>query len=716
MVTFSTDNSKMRLSYTNQNGYMWDLKQFAVIKDNLNNAKNNYYQPTAVNTLSYSDEILHFSYNTNPKANLEVQSIQMQYYAFEKSSKGTYVFKEEPTSTITIYTKDGTLLGTSVENELSTYSWELNVENYNISSSQIGTRTKSGKYIITRTYTSSSIVDNNDPQNRVLIFIIDRNGIISAPEVNNAGDSIYYTGGAIKLQVLNNYQSINNQTLFFQDIYFASQMTSANAVSSPVLVTNLLPVTVYIPKYKYGYDTLNTNTYLFNYNQESYADVNQENSIVQYATGSYYTSYELSAIVEYRKSENLAETPVVTSLTKALDTNYLTTASADGLVTFNQQGYYRVIVSSKAGDTFTFDFQIKYDSPKYSLLDDKNTPLNNDANGIYYTNKSVVRISWSDSSSKFLANINQDEITYSVSNGQNGRIDKNDIVSNGDNSYYVDLDLSEIGAYTNGTTVDVTLQFNGNKTDYNGEEHFQKTTKIVVDLEAPITNVSALVALYGLNFNYLREYATGYGNKYNMSKSSGLFANFSYVVDKANLTNILKTPTETGLDFYKSYYRIFDNSGVNTKYEIGHTQESEIYLENYNDSSNNMLSFAIARQSYEWLIDSSNTENAIGKYIEIIEEDYAGNRTVFTIYISNQLESEDVAFTYKSLTSASNDAVKQVAYPEIIAQNGNLDLYSKYSLNLESVNLLNNSEYIGSKYYQLITVANNTYVKTPFWR
>lgn len=720
MVTFSTDNSKMRLSYINSDGYLWDLQQFSVVTSGDGVSKYNYFQPTAKDTLNnnYNKEILNFSYCTEPSSILSVSSIKMEFYAFEKSDYNTYIFKKTPTSTLYIYQKDSTPLGSSTK-EAYTYSWELNVENYNITASQTGTRTRAGKYVITRTYETAP--DANDPKERVLQFIVDRNGIISAPDIDSDGNSLYYTGGAIKLQVLNNYQSIKkDSTLFFHDIYFANQMSStSSSIANPILITNLLPVTLYVPAYKYGYEIFNTNTYNFKYAQKDFKDADENYNVFspveyydikdkQYKT---YDSYKLSAYVEYR------ETNVLTTkyterfdFTKVLANNFLTDSKSDGILTFNKQGFYHVVISSNGGDTFAFDFQIKYEEPSYTLLDDKNNALTTE-NGVCYTNKSNIRIAWQNSSSKFLANINHEEITYKISNGISGKIDPSKIVSNGDDNYYVDLNLKEInGAFINGNVVDITLQFNGEKEDYNNQAYFSKTTSVIIDLEAPISNITSLIEQTGLSFTTLREYKSGYGNRYNMSKSDGLLANYSYVLDVSNMLELLKTPAQTQYDFYKAYYRVFDKDGVNTKYVIGNIQESEIYLENYNDTTSNILFNASQQSTPKYTYELLKNEY-VGKYVEIIEEDYAGNRTVFTIYISDVTQSSETAISYLSLNSSTGAMPNNISFSEL---NSSMDIRSKYSLNLKSLNLLGNNDFLNGKYYQLIGINGEKYVRTPF--
>lgn len=732
-VTFSTDNSNLTLQYTNAEGNLYNLQQFSVNKSGT--AKYNYYQPTNAKTLANSNEILTFLYSTTPTATLTVEKITMEYYDFSEKSftqevfgnaltTGTYTFADTATTTLTIYEKDGANVGTSLGDSAGSYAWQLNTESYNVSASQTSMRTKAGKYVITRTYTSSSTEDSNDPKTRVLTFIVDRNGIVSAPSIDSNGNKIYFAGEAIKLQVLNNYQSINSKTLFFQDIYFASQMTQNSHTASPVLITNLLPVTVYVPAYKYGYAVFDTNTYSFEpdkgtltWKHANDKSVTTNNSA--YYNMSYYSGYQLTAKVEYRLTENLLLEPAETfNLNKVLDNNFLTTAEGTGLLAFSKEGYYRVVISSNSGDTFNFDFQIKYAPPEYQLLDTQNNSLNKDANGVYYTNKSTVRIAWQDSESEFLAHINQDAISYKVENGPEGTINPSKIVTTGNNSYYVDLNLSEINSYSSNTKLSITLQFNGNKTDYNNEYYFSKTTSVIVDLDAPLTNINNLIKQTGLSFNNLREYYSPEtnANKYNMSKQSGLFKHFSYVIDVSDFdftnltTSLIKTPAQTNYDYYKAYYRVFDSAGVNTKYVLsGVTQESEIFLDNYNDANTNVL--YTSKYTFADFAKVGSEVYSVGKYVELIEEDYAGNRTVYTIYIADIKNSDNTAFTYTSLTTASDDTSKEVSYKDLA---DSVNLYSKYALSLQSLNLLNGGEYLGERYYQVIKVGDNTFVKTPY--
>ena len=103
----------------------------------------------------------------------------------------TYAFNLEPSATIRVYESGSDNKGIVVAGESNTYKYSVNLEQYD----QNKTRTASGKYEIIRTYASDGI--DNDPKVRKLVFIVDRNGIISEPDSDEYGNSVYYTGGSI---------------------------------------------------------------------------------------------------------------------------------------------------------------------------------------------------------------------------------------------------------------------------------------------------------------------------------------------------------------------------------------------------------------------------------------------------------------------------------------------------------------------------------------
>lgn len=697
MVHFTTDNSKMTLTYKTSDNKTVSLDQIEVYKEN--NTKYNYFNPTGYYTLVNSDDILNFGYTTQSES-FKVETIVLKYYAFEKDSTNTtYVFNNAPTTQITIYDRTNNInIGTAKDQNYS-FVWDLLKETFSQENNIEKERTKSGKYIIERTYTDDSLNDANDPKNRTLVFIVDRNGIISTPEFDQNNNLLYFVGSGIKLQVLNNSKNINDKTLFFYDLYYASKMnTSTSGSMQAVLTTNLLPVTVYVPAYKYGYDLLTKNIYSFN----------NEQSITKYTEGKNLNieAYKLTATVYYYGDNPASQNAIKTyDLNNITDENYLNFNNDTKLISFNEKGYYKVLIHSKGSkydtlnkrydDEFSFVFKIEYKAPEYSLLDENNNPLNSDENGVYYTNKQKVRIAWSDSESKYLANINQNEIKFSI-NQAIFKVDPTKIVQPNKNEkyYYVDLDLSNF--YNNNQKVDITLQFLGEQQDYNSD-YFSKTTSVIIDTKAPIQNLNRLIEKSGFEFYDLRNYVQD--QKYNISKNDGILQFYSFVVDKQNFSELLYSSSLTNFDYFKVFYKTFeDQNGNNTKYVIGKTQESDITYTNHYSSHQ-------SSETYDILFNDFLGKNYLNKYIEIIEEDYAGNRTVFTIYISDfeNLKNEYV------LQYTTNETT-HVKFNQL---ESNLDLYSKYNLNLDNFDAIKNDN-LNGKYYNVVKIENVKYIKTPY--
>lgn len=694
-VTFSTDNSRMTIFYAEEGGTK-TLEQLPIIKSAT--SKTSYYQPTAQDTLKNAGEILRISYCISPSDTLEVESIILKYYAFDQDEENlTYKFLNSPSANITIYEKGAFNWGSEVAGQLNTFLYEINVETYNGSN----TRTKSGKYEIIRTYTSESLLNSNDPIERKLVFIVDRNSIISDPVVDSEGNSLYFAGSGIQLQIINKY-GLNyyaKDTLHFYDIYYATKLSKESLV--PVLTTNFLPVTVYVPSYKYGYVL----------NEGGYPVFNPEMSIVSYPTKDsrdYFKNYKLTAIVERYSTASLSTKTDTYVYDTVLNSNFLTTSSSgNSIISYNQQGFYKTTITSNAGDVFTFVFEIKYSTPEFDLLDIENTPMVSDQNGIYYTNKKTVRISWEDSPSAYLARINQNAIQYTI-NGVTGIIDPNKtpIQKNGENKYYVDLDIESLGAYVDGTDVYLTLQFNGKQEDYNNNEYFSKTVCLKVDLKAPIYNVGNLVEKTGLSFYDLRYYKEGY--KFNTSVNNGLFRYFSFTVEKSKFETDILTPNGTNYDYYKMYYRVFVKDGLNTKYLAGGNNETDITLTDLTGQTNG----TIWGDSYTNFTDLLKLYKDV--YLELIEEDYAGNRSVYTIYLCDiaSVQAEEV-LSYSYLTEASADAgdtKRGITFEQLSSE---VSLYSKYSFNLESLELIKNKS-LGDLTWQLVSVNGKMYVKSPY--
>ena len=712
-IVYSTDNSKMQVYY-NDNGNIL-LNQIYVVKDTDNNNENrktNFYNPTGQTQLVNSNELLYFKYTTVTSNNLTVESIKINYYPFVKDTQNkTYKFNDIPGSVISIFEYGSLNKGVIVNNELNTYKYTINPEQYNFSNS----RTASGKYEIIRTYLGGGV--ENDPTVRRLVFIVDRNGIISSPDTDIQGNQIYYTGGGISLQVIGGMDNFyDSQTLNFYDIYYASKLNINNL--TPVLTTNFMPVTIYIPQYKYGYVT-----------PENVlgAKFKNEDSIVKYYETEennyrYYPNYKLRAVVYYYPTDSNKYTEsYIYDGSNVINEFINEKDSGNILKSFNSAGKYLVRITNDANDEFTFVFEIKAEEPNFELLNTDNTNVFNQ-NDIYYTNKNTIRIAWKNSASKFLSTINENEIRYTV-NEKTYILNTGvyEVISSGDNNYYVDFNLSDLGLYNDNTVVDITLQFKGEQKDYIDQRYFAKTVRLIVDLQAPLDNLTRLVELTGLSGSKLREYVSGQFNKYNVSAKTGLLKNFAYTVDYSMLTNIIKTPLETNNNYYRTYIRLLTKNGQNIKYLAGYEVETDISLQDIYGKINYEL-FADTGYNYINLYENGvNLFKAnIGNYIEIIEEDYAGNRTVYTILITDllNLSNKDLdMLKYKHTTNTTDGEVEESITNSVMVDSlnnlGEINLYSKNSFKLSYINTLF-TEKLDDLKWSVIKVKNNFYVKSPY--
>lgn len=691
LIEFTTDNTMLKPYFIESNNSNKILSKLTT--KNFENGKVQYYNPTNATKI----DKFFISYCTLPENGLEVESIILKYYAFEKNTQnGTYVFNNTETSQVTIYNQSGINNGRSISG--NTYLYEINIEQLGLNNP----RTASGKYEIIRTYTETSYAsfgNESDPLQRNLTFIIDRNGIITQPDIDEFGNTTYYTGNGIFLQVVNNYSTFtNDQTLTFYDIYYATKMNE----ETPVLTTNLLPVTLYIPAYKYGYVKYQTNS-----GEKISPKFIPEKSVISYLNESgveiVYEKYKLNATVYYYKN-GLSGTITNTYKYDRIygETNFLTTGSSgNSIISFNQAGYYVVEISSGAIDknsldsafNFRFIFEIVYSAPEFKIQTVENQPINF-ANNSYYTNKETIRIEWEDSPNEFLAKINKNEIKLKVNNNTY-KINSETIVAdkNNANRYYVDINLKNINGYNfyiDNQNIEITLQFVGNEREYS-QEYFSKTVTLKIDLQAPLVNITNLIKNTGLAFSDLRQYTQTDDYKYNISKNSGLAKHFAYTLDISNYNTILKTPEETNFDYYFIYYKIIDN-----KYQTGNEIETNIESEQY--SSN------VIYKDTKTFIDVLNYDN-IGKYIELIEEDYAENRTVYSIFFvdsSNKLESNQTVIENNSKNMPEIDFTNLLALQEI-------NLYNKSNFTITKIDDL----YDDVK-WSIISVNNKIYIKSPF--
>lgn len=668
--------------------------------------KDHYFIPTTEKTLSDSGEILKLQFLAKPEEGvLEVSEVSYSYTPFSTLTKKedsktayTYCFDTNNAVKSIIYSKnDPSKNLATLNNETNLYEWEINKEYVLVSGSY---QTKSGKYTITRKYatltsTTDKLTEKNDYLVRTFTFIIDRNGIISTPQLTEDTQTMHsYVGDAIKVIV-----GESDSAVTFDDIYLA---TNTKYNNTPILETNKLPVFLWIPSYTYGY-AFSAGT-----------KFNEEGSIINYTnelSGEKVkiTSYSLSATVQYALniSELDLSKEIYTGTAGEEGNNYISfnndgTSSAR---TFKKVGYYRVTIKKNTPcideygqDTYSFIFSISASQPKFSITNEDGTEFNKDRNQTSYTNQNSIQLRWEDSTNKFDAKINKEAIYYSINGKAKVQI-KSSLISTDENMNIIKLNLKDINGYHNGDKIQFFMQYEGNESDY-PTNCFQTSSVLCVDTVAPEKNVNNLVSLSGINKSDLRVVE----DKYNTSTTTGLYKYFAFAVDISKLEAIIDFAKNENGESYLMYYRVFEDetTGENTKYNNIYSQETT--PNEFENAIQKFTTISDIRAANDLISDN---ENLLNKYIEIVEQDLAGNITIYTIYLSDlsKLSTSD-AIVYSQNNKELSQKINHASL------NSNTSIYAKSSFEINDFSVTNgaSAKYIWNK----VTIKNNTYIRTPY--
>ncbi len=666
--------------------------------------KDHYFIPTTQQTLSDSNEILKLQFLAKPEEGvLEVDEISYKYTPFSTKSvqdnaKTAYTYCFDTINAVNgvIYSKDEPSKNlVTLNSDTNLYEWEINKEYVMLSGSY---QTMSGKYTITRKYTSfastnDKLTEKNDYLIRTFTFIIDRNGIISTPELIEDTQTMHsYVGDAIKVIV-----GESDSAVTFDDIYLA---TNTKYNNTPILQTNKLPVFLWIPSYTYGY-TFSAGT-----------KFNEEKSIIYYTDNIRITPYSLSATVQYALniSELDLSKEIYTGTAGDEGNNYISfnTDGTSSARTFKKVGYYRVTIKKNTPcineygqDTFSFIFSISASQPKFSITNEDGTEFNKDKSQNSYTNQNSIQLRWEDSTNKFDAKINKEAIYYSINNKAKVQINSS-LISTNENMNIIKLNLKDIDGYHNGDRIQFFMQYEGNESDYPAN-CFQTSNVLYVDTVAPEKNINNLVSLSGVSQSDLRVVE----DKYNTSTTTGLYKYFAYAVDISKLESVLDFAKNENGEAYEMYYRVFENesTGENTKYNNIYSQETTpSEFENVKNNTQKFRPISNIRAANDLISDN---ENLLNKYIEIIEQDIAGNITIYTIYLSDLSKLS----TFDAIVYAQNnkELSQKINHASL---NSNISIYAKSSFEISEFGVTNGAS---AKYmWNKVTVNNNTYIKTPY--
>ena len=685
--------------------------------------RSKYYYATGTTTQG-NVSLLSYIFIKNPSEKIIMDKVAIYYYSFIKTSDNQYKLSDTAIETI-IYDRASNLDFTNgLSGDFTGFqAYNINPE-FNLALNQY--QTKEGKYVIVRTYTAESIVEEFDFLTRESVFVIDRQNIVSSPVPIN-DELISIIGQFIHINVLDG--DVNK--VKFDDLYMAYYN------SGEILETNKLPVVSYVPVSKYGtgtdtnfsfYDALqyfytmtsdNENYYLKRFqtdlvNEQSKLGLSYfgQNLLVKENFGNSNnlkninnSSFDLTVKIEYATEKNAERTLVYTGT--SIKNGYFNSSN------FSTEGYYYVTLTQNYANgntypnvrnTFSFMFYISRLAPQFDFLDSNDEVLNNMDNGEYnisYTNENSVKVSWTDHSSEFMAkiNINADEKGnakgiwyYTSANSTKKYIPVSSIVTNDKNHYFI-LNIANIA---NSTIVYVYMEYEGSIPN-----NYSKITKaLYIDRQAPTKVLNELIASTETNGIAVGSYSRVYVDEnnilttekrynvpinYALSSEEGPLAFYTFAVELTteNLNRLFTTQSPVGNYYTEGYYyyaKLIGSSGNMSVTNIGSAKNAFITHSEY------------------FVVTSLN----VGRIYEIVEQDLAGNITIYTIYFVLPNSDENVLeFTKPATEHNSQTSIKYGNLQE--TQN----IFAKDNFEMTNINLYNYE-------WLVINVNGTTYLTTPY--
>lgn len=732
MITYQTTNGTTDILSSNTTEVSNYVDESGVAIEN-RRVLTTYLSPTNLNR---SFSVSFIPTKIDGDITIQVASVTIKYYPYQESTKEVVETNE-----------DGEVVSRTVYHyyEISETSTTTTVYEYNGDNGDTETRvepirlnsdniTTAGRYEITRTYyvgdddQSREYYNSNDYYQRTFVFTVDRNEVVTNPDlVSDSGNNSHLeslVGGDIFVSMYDNKQNAS-LVVTFPDSPNANSNGSSiynNDNTRIILTTNMLPVYIYVPQYKYttnsemidtesGYDfevnydfdEENGDT-MNNYSKDNYGEV-----ITEYAI---FAKIFKDVTVEQIKANSSAAVPYAWTATNNSGTLDSITANENGFLNFyrldgtqlnylSEPGvYYVQIIQGNFGleigensfnQSLIFSFEIESANPDFIAQSTTGETLRSSTiNSVenYYTNQPIINLTW-DAGSDYMAEIDIDQITFSTSRNSTPSPAvwaQEPTLSN--DTYTAQINLELLDIYENNGYVDITMQFKNHD-----DRFYSKVTKrINVDLQAPSTNIQNLVSnsisgnlISGLNESSLRIYQTALGGttsnltetSYNISNGTGNFAYYSYMVTQ-DYANTLRGSID-----YATYVSKFVNSaGENTKYDNNY--EQEVSPENFHASN------------FTDITSAAFTGFDVGSYYQIVETDRAGNMAIYTIYIANySYDSENADTEANNLISYSyvdeegntiDDAYTILNYNTTSRSSAINNIYSKTSFKLTNLN------------------------------
>lgn len=256
-IIISFDSSEFFIVFTNSSGEAEPLTSNNVKEETITvdgdtetrRTKTTYLSPTRMNTIF---ELSYYPTVNNEDIVIQVDSVKIRYYPYVKVCETIggvefYSYKLSDSYTESVpYQFDGTNSNTSLQRD------EFQLDGNNI--------TSAGKYEIIRTYRVDGdySYNENDFYQRTYVLYVDRYDVVTDAELVNETNGNSHleslVGGDIFISM---YDNKTNASLVVN--YPNSDSANSNSSSlhnngsiiSPILTTNLLPLNIYVPKYKY---------------------------------------------------------------------------------------------------------------------------------------------------------------------------------------------------------------------------------------------------------------------------------------------------------------------------------------------------------------------------------------------------------------------------------------------------------------------------------
>ena len=774
----SSDGSIYEVAYFNLTGYLYSYE------DESGNTIYSHLEPTDVEEPVLTSLPYKFSYYTPLSATEDiiisyvpfaengsiVQSIKLYYYRYEAKSteigNATYFYydiEDSPYRIIDVYTYSPDVVYDS-DYEL-TYTLQLN-------SSTFG----AGRYVIERTYIDGNATDQYDYFKRTITFNVDNYNLISELESIQKEDGSSslesIVGGDIILSMYsgNNNSSIvvsfpyiNGDGLNSGSFYTKDSFASVDETLETFNVSgNKLPMTLYVPKYKY---TVSTSSSTNNDTNAKEYSVDHNDNLSYYGGGTvvfneetrYYDviiegltvesfSTEIAAYNYLNNNASIAEYEVyveVEARTNAGRTYYYRSngsttngflnlyqvstqggtisATTQPTTYFYEPGQYIVTMyqANNLGATsdfykfYKFGWNITSQEPDFEIIGSDGytlTSTNNNSTNVYYTNSDSLTIQWEVPTSQYEARIDEDNI-YITSYPQS--FTRSEI--SGEGTRYFTIDTSNLIIADN-SYIEITMQYYG----YNSAYYNQITKRIYFDRSAPTQNLQNLMtntetatkSAFTKSYQelYMRKYYDYKNEEQEVNSNSNLnIYSYSYSLDTGNLRYYSYNVTK---DYFTTTLKeTLDNS---SRYPYDTQNVYYRYIDNLNNGytqvDKNSFTSGNYNNLYERIYETENFEVQCG-YYEIVELDYAKNMSVYIVYVIDSSNENDQNVNTNALSYINSQNEE-----DIIIDNGQItsgfNIYSNSGFELTSFRY--QSDPWAMFYVQISGQGEVRYMKSPW--